>query len=210
MEIPSIDLGECYQKLKEKNKITNNLILGIFAKRNKTINYPIIISFSVYSPYDGAKLNISICQKYDINIEEDIAMKIPDKDICFYFDSPFKKDVALKDRVKLFYPNITLCENGCEIKGINATSMKAICKCRLDDLMNNNILSNNVWYQAQVEEIEQILNEINIEIIKCGPEILKHRNISSFYGSFVILFLISAQIIILILHIKKGIIPLTK
>ena len=92
-------------------------------------------------------------------------------DLCYHFDSPVKKDVAMKDRVKLFYPNITLCENGCNIKGINITTMKAECECKLDNLMNNNILSNNVWYQAQVKEIEEILSEINFSIIKCGSKI---------------------------------------
>ena len=62
-------------------------------------------------------------------------------DLCYYFDSPIKKDVALKDRIKLFFPNITLCENGCQIKGINATLMKAECVCKLNNLINNNIFS---------------------------------------------------------------------
>ena len=53
-------------------------------------------------------------------------------DLCYYFDSPIKKDVALKDRIKLFFPNITLCENVCQIKGINATLMKAECVCKLN------------------------------------------------------------------------------
>ena len=35
------------------------------------------------------------------------------KDICYDFDNPFKRDIALRDRVREAYPNATLCEEGC-------------------------------------------------------------------------------------------------
>ena len=44
------------------------------------------------------------------------------KDICYHFDSPINKDITLKDRIKLYYPNVTLCESGCHIKGVNLTT----------------------------------------------------------------------------------------
>ena len=53
-------------------------------------------------------------------------------DICFHFDSPLDKDISLEDRISLFFPNITLCENGCLIKGVNTTSMRAICECKFN------------------------------------------------------------------------------
>ena len=35
-------------------------------------------------------------------------------DICFHFKSPLDgKDIPVKDRVKLFFPNVTLCDEGC-------------------------------------------------------------------------------------------------
>ena len=137
LDIPSIDLGECYQKLKEKYDINDNLILAVIVQKNEGINYPIISSFYVYSPYKVDKLDIkNICEKEGIKVEEDLELKISNKnqfihiqylsqqnidvfnlssdfytDICYYFDSPINKDIALKDRIKLFFPNITLCEN---------------------------------------------------------------------------------------------------
>ena len=74
-------------------------------------------------------------------------------DICFYYDSPIKKDISLKDRIKIFFPNITLCENGCSIKGINATSMRAECDCKINNLLNNNALTNNAFYKSQIGDI---------------------------------------------------------
>ncbi len=62
-------------------------------------------------------------------------------DLCFHFKSPYNgKDIPVKDRLKLFYPNITLCDEGCFIKGVNLTSWKANCQCALNNLVNNNIL----------------------------------------------------------------------
>ena len=40
-------------------------------------------------------------------------------DICYHYDSNIDKDVALKDRVLLYFPNITLCEDSCETKGVH-------------------------------------------------------------------------------------------
>ena len=45
-------------------------------------------------------------------------------DVCFQYNS--KKDIALKDRVLLYFPNVSLCDENCELKGINASYFEAI------------------------------------------------------------------------------------
>ena len=57
--------------------------------------------------------------------------------ICYHFDSPCDKDVALKDRLLIYYPNITLCDSGCKNTGVNLTSMMAICECKFKEISNN-------------------------------------------------------------------------
>ena len=235
LDIPSVDLGECYQKIQEVYAIEDNLILAVVGQRNEGIKYPIISSLSVYSPYNGNKLDIiNTCEEKGLNVKEDISMKIEDKekynfvqyltkqdvdvfnlssdfytDICYFFESPIKKDISLKDRIKLFFPNITLCENGCTIKGINSTTMKADCECKINNLINNdNILTNNAWYKSQIGEIQELLNEINLEIMKCGSHLFKHRNISSYIGFFIFLSLIIIQIVLTILYFLKNLKPL--
>ena len=60
-------------------------------------------------------------------------------DLCFHFKSPIDgKDIPVKDRIRLFFPNITLCEEGCNIKGVNLTTLKVMCECTLNNLINNN------------------------------------------------------------------------
>ena len=236
LEIPSVDLGKCYKKVQTKYDIEENLILGILSQRKEDTKYPVIISFYVYSPYTGSELNItSACENEGLNIKEDISMKMEDKekyeyvqflsqqnidvfnlssdfysDICYYFDSPIKKDIALKDRIKIFFPNITLCENGCNIKAINSSTMKAECECKLSNLLSKGSLANNAFYKSQVGEIEEMLSQSNLEILKCGTELFKHRNISTYYGSFIILSFIASQIGLSLFYFLGSIAPLKK
>ena len=132
------------------------------------------------------------------------------KDTCYYFISPAKKDIALKDRIKIFFPNITLFENGCNIKSINSTTMKAECECKLNNLINKNALANNAVYKSQVGNIEEFLSHSNLEILKCGSNILKHLKLTSFIGSFIFISFILCQIILSIIYFSASIKPLKK
>ena len=53
-----------------------------------------------------------------------------------FFESPNGKDVPLKERFLLFYPNVTFCDDSCNNIGVNLTSMKAICECKLKNLLD--------------------------------------------------------------------------
>ena len=234
LDIPSIDLGNCYQKIQKKYEINHNLIIEVISQRKQGIKYPIIKSFNVFSPYNGNYLDIKdICENEGIKVQEDISMKMEDKekynlvkylsqqnidvfnlssdfysDICYYFESPIKKDIALKDRIKIFFPNITLCENGCSIKGINATSMKAECDCKMNNLFNDNPLTNNAFYRSQVKDIEELISQVNIEVLKCSSNLFKNKKASYFIGSFIILSLVIIQIILTILYYLFSLTPI--
>lgn len=196
LEVPIVDLEGCYEKVKEIYSIEKNLVYAIVSKIINGISYPKIESFSLFDPEGGQQLEINdLCEDDSIIVQEDLSTKIGDEskysliqyltdqnidvfntthdfytDICFHFDSPIDKDITLKDRVALFFPNITLCENGCAIKAINLTSMRAKCECKLNNLINSNILSNNAWYQSQVGQIQELISQTNIIIITCIKE----------------------------------------
>ena len=120
----------------------------------------------MFHPITGEKLSVSeICKDDILLLKENLMLKIDYSkidldtilfftnqgidifnlshsfynDICYDFDSPTEKDIALKDRIFLFFPNITLCENDCEIKGINLTTFESICECKAIFLLNNNV-----------------------------------------------------------------------
>ena len=183
LTIPEINFGECYQKIQNHYNINDNLIIAIITKKVNGIIYPKMVSFYMYEPKLGDKINsYDICKDQTIEVKENLLYKIDISkvnidfilyltsqnidvfnlssvfytDICFHFKSPIDKDIALKDRILLCFPNITLCENGCKIKGVNLTNLKSICECTFNNFISNSILGSNLLSQSQFGEIEDI------------------------------------------------------
>ena len=126
-------------------------------------------------------------------------------DLCFHFKSPIDgKDIPVKDRIKLFFPNITLCEEGCNIKGVNATSWKVLCECTLKDLMNSNPFGNNLLVQKSFGEVQDILTNTNIEVMKCYKDIYDFEMYKKNTGMIIVLILILFQLICIIIYYTKS------
>ena len=132
------------------------------------------------------------------------------KDICYHFDSPINKDITLKDRIKLYYPNVTLCESGCHIKGVNLTTFRALCECKLNNIMSNNIFEDNLLFQSQFGEIQDLISKTNIEVLKCYKDFYNKKYFLSCFGGFFILCLIIIQIIMTILYFNKSLLLIRK
>ena len=196
LKLDEIDFDECNEKIKQDLNIEDNLIIVILSKLINGI--PTLIDVFVFNPNTGEKINyMEICGEETLIIKKDLRNQImyseniesmedlteqginifdPDSDfytdICFHFKSPIDgKDIPLKDRLRLFYPNITLCNEGCSIKGVNLTSWKAICECKLRDLVQNNIFGNNLVIQKTIGEVQDILMKTNIEVLKCYKDL---------------------------------------
>ena len=110
-------------------------------------------------------------------------------DICFEFDSPTGRDITLEDRLEEFFPNISLCDSGCQSQGINLTSMKAICSCTFKDISTSNIVS-EIEY---LNEISEIISNSNIEVLKCISYI--SRRFRTSIGGYLMIFSILVVII---------------
>ena len=80
----------------------------------------------------NSKINFNDLQEManqDINI---IDLNDPFyNDICFHYKSKFNKDVPLEDRVLIYYPNISLCDDGCELEAVYIKNWTAKCNCFL-------------------------------------------------------------------------------
>ena len=236
LETSEIDFGECYEKVKKNYSINDNLVLAVVSQKSEDLNYPKLKSFSMYNPEKGNKLEINdLCQNDSIIVQENIIIKLNEKyninlinqmgkqnidvfdltsdfytDICFHYNSPLDKDIAIKDRITLFFPNITLCENGCTIKGVKVDTMRAICECKFNDIMNKNLFSNNALYKSQVGQIQEFLSQTNILIIKCFKEFIKYKYCFSCIGGYILLASILIQIIITVFYSIKSKYPLRK
>ena len=213
------------------------MVIIIVTKKLDGLNYQKMISYSMCNPEHGEKLLYNdICKDNKISVEENLIIKLNNStdidslyhltnqnvnifnlssefytDICYHFISPIEgKDIALKDRILLYYPNITLCEDGCQIKGVNLTSFKALCECTLNNIMDNNFLGNNILIQSSLGEIKDMISKTNIEVIKCYKDIFIFKYFINNIGGFIIISLIIGQIISAIIYCSGSLFSIRK
>ena len=227
--LPGIDFGSCYEKVKSKyNLINRELIIAIIDVKDSK-NKRKIVKYGMFSPLTGEYANSDeICQgkisfidsikdkliKAKVNFEklEELLNQGIDvfnmsspfyNDVCFKYNS--KKDIALKDRMLEFFPNISLCEEGCELTGLNMTTITAICDCFLNEGKKEDELKNKVLEQAQLGAVGDIISSSNLYVMKCINLLLKIDLIKKAYGAHIILCFIIIEIICTIIYCTKDI-----
>ena len=239
LKMPTVDFGNCYNKVKDECQISGDLIVVVIDK--VTDNNP-VTSYSFFNPKTGEKLNAAeICKEETITVEENLLSLLDENNtnyelmiqltkqgvnifnisdefytsLCYEYESPVDKDIALKDRMLLFYPNVTLCDQGCENKGIDLEDMTAKCDCKFNDIANNNLIKDNVLLNSLVDEALEIVNESNIAVVKCYKYFLKY--FIKTFGGYITLGLIGIHLILSIIFfacdlnkIKKYIYDITQ
>ena len=219
IKISYIEFNGCINKIKNNYSIEDELIIAILENYNNISLSKPSTSFSLFDPKTGKKLDanniclndtiiinenlISLLNENDTNFESIIDLlnqniNIFDiesdfyTDLCFYFVSPIKKDITLKDRLLDFYPNISLCDNGCKNIGVNFTTKSAICECKYKDIVNNDVAKNDIIGDT-TSEIVNIIDESNIEVLKCLLYSFKYFNKG--YGGYIIISLCICSIV---------------
>ena len=115
--------------------------------------------------------------------------------ICYNYVSPNGKDVPLSDRIKAFYPNITLCESGCICKGVDLDSLESICECKFNNLMRNEYIEDNVLLSNTIGETFDLIRSSNLIILKCYKGVFKKENIVKNHGGYIIIGIVFFQLI---------------
>ena len=234
--IPKINFGSCYEKvIKKYGSNTSELIIVIIDKIMDSKNTRKVLKFGMHSPLTGKYLNSDeVCQEDKITIIGNIENKLSEanvdieilkefvnegidifnmtspfyKDICFQYNS--KKDIPLKDRILEYFPNITLCEEGYDLLGINMSTITAICECFYSEAKNEENLKDKVLEEAQIGFIEEILSSSNLYVIKCINLVLKPDILKKGYGGFIILSLFIIEIICAVIYCKRNIYSINK
>ena len=231
LKIPKIDFGNCYQ-LVENNNLNQgkNIIISIFDKKIEgTIIRKIIFHGMFHNP-SGLYLNPNeLCKEEKITFVESLEEKLLSSgikvelyqemskegidlfdisspfynDVCFQYNS--EKDIALRDRILVYFPNISLCDENCELKGVNMTTLESKCECIFKDTQNKNYLKENALVKSQVGDIEELLSSINIYLLKCSNLLIKTKYTVRCYGGLIIIFLIIIQIICSIIYFSMNI-----
>jgi hypothetical protein len=220
--MPKVDFGDCYNKVQDNLEppTEDNIIIAIIKRENGQKKST--ISYNFYHPVTGEKIDAdTICKDEEIVIKESVMSQLNNTDvnldsilyltqqdinifnlsddfytdICYHFDSPNGKDVPLHDRIKAYYPNITLCDSGCTSKGVNLTSMESICECKFNDLMNNELIEGNALIQNTLEEVTELLSSSNLLVLQCYKDVFKAKYILKGSGGFIILSILLLELI---------------
>ena len=224
-----IDFGDCYKSVQQTYNLGNRSLIILIADffGNKKLTET---RFYFFNPDTGNTLSIEkACQNQvltveksltyypEINIENAKFFENQDinifnssdvfyTDLCFYFDSPNGKDIPLKERILIFYPNVTLCEDGCKNIGVNLTSMKAICECTLKNLLNE---AKDATKLLGLDFSDSI-DSLSIDVEKCYKTVFQYKYFVRCYGGFLCMILIVLQTICVIVAYKVSIYDLRK
>ena len=222
LNIPKVDFGNCYMKVQQHLDPPSNdsIIIALIEKANDPQKSS--ISYFFYHPGTGKRLDAeTICKDEEVTIKKSVLSQLNNSnvdlnsvlflaqqdinifnlsdefytDICYNYVSPNGKDVPLSDRIKAFYPNITLCESGCICKGVDLDSLESICECKFNDLMRNEYIEDNVLLSNTIGEVFDLIRSSNFIILKCYKGIFKKENIVKSYGGFIIIGIVFFQLI---------------
>ena len=237
INMPTIDFGNCYLKVKNSIAYTTdkNLIIAI-VKRAST-NGKSTTSYFFYDPETGDKLDSNtLCAEDTVIMKEDVKSQLKNTnkdmnsilyligqnidvfntsdefytDICFHYESPNGKDIALKDRIQIFYPNITFCEDGCTFRGVDLASMESICDCKFNDLINHELIGDNALISGITGEISDFLSNINLDILQCYEDVFRKKYVLKNVGGFIIIVITFIEIIFGIIYLAVDKINIIK
>ena len=198
LKTSKVDFQDCYDKVKTAYGIQEDLVITVVDTKNT--NNP-SSSYAFFHPKSGAKLDAeNICKDEVIVVKENLTtilngndtkyelqsslasqgINIFDKndpfytDLCFDYDNPKDRDMPLSDRITNVFPNITLCDDGCQMDGINLEDMTATCNCKFNDITNNEVIKDNAVLDNMVGGVLDIINSSNILVVKCYDKIFKY------------------------------------
>ena len=232
IDMPKIDFGSCYTKVQESLKgIKEKIIIGLVEKLNGQQKSK--ISYFFYHPETGEKLDAdAICKDEEIIIKESVlsqlnssssgsdletvlflteqSINIFDKldafytDICYHYESPNGKDIPLKERIRIYYPNITICDVGCTNKGVDLNTLESICECKFGNILNNDLLEENALIKGTLGEIKDLIGNSNLDVLKCYKDAFNKEYFLKNVGSFIIITILVLQLIFAIIFLSKD------
>ena len=77
----------------------------------------------------------------------------------------------------IFYINISLCQEGCELQSYDKVTKKAKCECPIQDSKIENIELSELKFDKNkmISEFQKILDNSNFRVLKCYELIFKSK-----------------------------------
>ena len=223
-----IDFSICEKILKEKFPNYELRMALISINKNGQNNLNKNIEYKIYNQF-GETIDLSYCKEVNITIQnkimntaslnlEQIAyfqkigvdiLNIDDdffNDICYsFFDRNTKSDMILKDRVSDIYPNISLCDEGCEYESIDLEKLYVNCTCKIKQKMNKETKEGNLKTY-----ISKSFLYSNFGIIKCYKIVFGFEGKLENLGFWIFGVILLIHIPVYIIYCIKGIDPIKK
>jgi hypothetical protein len=227
-----VDLGECKEKLKNAYNLPQNAklyIIGIDIPNlygNSSVN---IFDYEVYlrngtqlddfSACNGLRIlissNINDLERVNyykaVDFYEEGGYDIYNLADLFYLDycAPAhdeENDITLEDRAKYYYPNISICNEGCLYKQIDYDKQRFICHCNanLSDIENVNIEKLVIENDEEQTYLEYFLSLINYRIIICYNLFFEFKSFYSNAGFYISITISLFCLILFIVFWTKG------
>ena len=227
-----IDLERCGNILKKNYNINENTSLILMKyERVGNISSERALQYEVYEPYNKTKLNLSICDNENVNIDIYIPVVLSEKtrnlfnelkemgynlfdinspfynDICTPYKSTHGTDVLLSDRVNsYFYNDDTSCQSNCIFSDYLFESNYLKCKC---DMKNSIINTSNIKsFSAKsiYQSFYDVLKFSNYKVLKCSNLAFTTKNFTlDNKGSLLSLIYFFIYFLFLIIYLIKGI-----
>ena len=231
LDMPKVDFKDCYEKVQREYDINTELIIAIIDKKGKNNGQTYYSFFHPESGYKlnaeeicknekiivNQNLSSLLSESSETKEKENLILQtyLTDQginifdlnnpfytDLCFDFDNPSDRDIPLSERISTIYPDVTLCDTGCHIDGIDLESMTASCDCKFNDISNNNVIKESAIMEGAIGEVLELINESNILVMKCYKYIFKHFKKS--IGGIISTISISIHLICTLLYYLYG------
>ena len=224
-----LDLGECENKLKEANDLSDDVSLILLKVESFYENTTIKnVQYEIYnpktkekitdmSPCDDEKIYIYVPTNLDnntYNLYEELKIQGYDifnpndnfyNNLCTKYTTDNDTDLTLNDRKSLFYNESQIfCQENCEYQSIDLETLHAVCEC---SAISNTEIDFEVQQFSGFEIITsfyEVIKFSNFLVLKCYELVFSSAGIKNNFGSIFMIIFIIILLINMIIFLFRG------
>ena len=231
-DLTYVDLGQCEDKLREAYHLPPDMkmyVIGIDSPNyhgNSSIN---VFNYEIYLK-NGTKIHdLSPCDTTKVQISSSIkdldsthyskaqdfyeeGYDIYNRSSLFYVDqcAPAQddgNDITLEDRAKYYYPNVSICNQGCKYNIVDFETQRFLCDC------NANLNEKKYKHDNEIKEeiiddassyLDYFLSLINYKIFLCMNLFFEFESFYYNAGFYISFCTMLVCIVLMILFCVKG------
>ena len=176
----------------------------------------------------GELLNLTLCNELNIKIEYIISnvtdenLKLAQKlkeennidlfdqndnffhDLCINFTSENGTDVILKDRMRDYYINISLCEKNCSYLMVNYKNKTMVCACSIKSNIMDEIENEENEEEFDQNDINNEITSSNYEVIICYNVVFTRKVFKINLGNYIFLILGIIHYLLVFYYLLNG------